>query len=52
MKPKFNTVRNKAAYQPYAMFNQDTYWVNKGGKWTTNYDTKNWKVMSTFYEYL
>ena len=38
-------------YHPRTMFNLDTYWVNTGSRFTTNYHSDAWKVTSRFHAY-
>ena len=38
-------------YHPRIMFNQDTYWVNTGSKFTTNYMSDTWKIASYYHSH-
>ena len=38
-------------YHPRIMFNRDTYWVNTGSKFTTNYKSDAWKVTSYYHSH-
>jgi hypothetical protein len=38
-------------YHPRIMFNRDTYWVNTGSQFTTNYHSEAWKITSIYHSH-
>jgi hypothetical protein len=47
----FPLARLIADYHPRIMFNRDTYWVNTGSRFTTNYLSEAWKTTSTYHSH-
>lgn len=39
-----------AGYQPQAMFNRDSLWINEGASMTTRYDDERWRLASHFWQ--
>lgn len=45
---RFPLARLQAKYRPKYMFNRDTFWVNEGTEFTTDYSSQHWKLRSRY----
>lgn len=48
LKNPYRLAKYQTHYKPKAMFNRDSFWINKGSINTTNYSSSKWSKQSTY----